>query len=141
MTTTDRSSAVQLLEIQNKIARNVGYVQGVCHSLADQAGWWTDIKTGEPLTGNPLAFAARLMLVVSELSEAIEGHRKDLNDDKLPHRKMVEVELADAVIRILDIAGAYDLDVGGAIAEKLAYNSKRADHKIENRLADDGKKY
>ena len=38
---------------------------------------------------------------------------------------MVEVELADAVIRIADLAGALGLDLGGAIAEKLEYNRNR----------------
>ena len=37
------------------------------------------------------------MLIVSEIAEAMEGERKDLMDDKLPHRKMAEVELADAL--------------------------------------------
>lgn len=82
-----------------------------------------------------------LCLVHSEVSEAMEGHRKNLMDDKLPHRKMFEVELADAIIRILDIAGAHELDLGGAIVEKLQYNMFRPDHKIENRLKEDGKKY
>jgi hypothetical protein len=50
-----------------------------------------------------------LMLVVSELVEAMEGERKDLMDDKLPHRKMAEVEMADAAIRILDYMGGFDL--------------------------------
>ncbi len=40
----------------------------------------------------------------------MEGERKDLMDDKLPHRKMAEVELADALIRIFDYAGAYGYD-------------------------------
>ena len=53
----------------------------------------------------------------------------------------VSVELADAIIRILDIAGGFDLDVGGAIAEKLAYNRNREDHKIEHRKSKNGKKY
>lgn len=43
-----------------------------------------------------------LMLAVSELSEALEGHQKNLFDDKLPHRTMVEVELADCLIRLFD---------------------------------------
>jgi hypothetical protein len=81
------------------------------------------------------------MLIVSEVSEAMEGHRKNLMDDKLPHRPMVEVELADAVIRIFDLAGAKGYDVAGAIVEKLAYNAQRADHKPENRLAEGGKAY
>jgi len=59
----------------------------------------------------------RLMLIVSEIAEAMEGHRKGLMDDKLPTRPMLEVELADAVIRIFDLGGGLSLDLGGAIAE------------------------
>lgn len=61
-------------------------------------------------------------------------------DDKLKHRLMEEVELADALIRIFDYAGAYKLDLGGALLEKMAYNKNRADHKIENRRKEGGKK-
>ncbi len=71
----------------------------------------------------------------------MEGHRKSLKDDHLPHRDMAEVELADAVIRIFDLAGAMNYDMGGAIAEKLAYNAQRADHKPEVRAAAGGKAY
>lgn len=54
---------------------------------------------------------------------------------------MLEVELADAVIRIFDMAGGLDLDLGGALVEKLEYNKNRADHNIEERLKDGGKKF
>jgi hypothetical protein len=67
--------------------------------------------------------------------------RKDLMDDHLPHRKMAEVELADAVIRICDLAGLKGYDLGGAIEEKLAYNLQRADHKLENREKEGGKQF
>lgn len=112
----------------------------VCHGAAEN--WWIDLKTGENLaeTGN-YNFAEKLCLIHSEISEAMEGHRKNLMDDKLPHRKMAEVELADAVIRIFDLAGAAGFDLGGAMAEKLQYNAARADHKIENRVKDHGKKF
>lgn len=106
------------------------------HAL--NATWWRDPATGKKLQRNK---GEMLMLMVSEISEAMEGERKDLMDDKLPHRKMAEVELADAVIRILDYAGGHDYDLGGAIAEKLAYNAKRADHKPAARLAKGGKKW
>ena len=82
-----------------------------------------------------------LMLIVSEVSECMEGERKDLMDDKLPHRKMAEVELADALIRIFDYAGAYGYDLDGAVAEKRAFNATRPDHKPEARLAANGKKW
>lgn len=82
-----------------------------------------------------------LMLITSELAEAMEGDRKNLMDDKLPHRKMFEVEIADALIRLLDLAGGMSLDLQGAYEEKMAFNRNRADHKIENRLQPNGKIY
>lgn len=100
--------------------------------------WWVDIETGKPLKRNNGELIA---LIHSELSEALEADRKNLYDDKLPHRWGVEVELADAVIRIFDMAGGLGLDLGGAIVEKLLYNAERADHKIENRRKENGKKY
>jgi ribosome-associated protein YbcJ (S4-like RNA binding protein) len=54
---------------------------------------------------------------------------------------MIEVELADAIIRIGDLAAYLGLDLGGATVEKLAYNSVREDHKIENRRGKNGKKF
>ena len=113
----------------------------ICHGASKAAGWWNDLQTGDPLIERPHVVGEKLMLVVSEVSEAMEGHRKNLPDDKLPHRPMVEVELADAVIRIADLAGALGLDLGGAIAEKMAFNATRPDHKAENRKLENGKKY
>jgi NTP pyrophosphatase (non-canonical NTP hydrolase) len=115
-------------------------LQGICHGAAQSAGWWT-AKDGTPVTANPYAFSNKLMLVVSECAEAMEGDRKGLKDDKLPHRDMREVELADAVIRIFDMAGAYGMDLGGAIAEKMKFNAIRPDHKPEARAALGGKTY
>lgn len=100
--------------------------------------WWHDLKTGERLERNK---GEMLMLMVSELAEAMEGERKGLMDSHLPHRKMVEVEFADVFIRMLDYAGAYGFDLDGAIAEKRAYNQIRADHQAAARLADGGKKW
>lgn len=128
------------LSLGVSLAANV--LQTACYGAAALAGWWNDLKTGEPLTINtPRLVSEKLLLVHSEISEAMEGHRKDRMDDKLPHRKMLEVELADAVIRIFDMAGGFNLDLPGAIAEKLAYNSQRADHKVENRKAEGGKAF
>lgn len=100
--------------------------------------WWVDPATGEPLERNR---GQLLMLAVSELAEAMEGDRKDLMDDKLPHRKMFEVELADALIRIFDMAAHWCEDLPGAFVEKTVYNAQRADHKHEQRLMVGSKKY
>ena len=100
--------------------------------------WWVDIHTGEPLERN---VGELLMLCVSELAEAMEGHRKNLPDDKLPHRQMFEVEIADTFIRLFDLSGGLGLDISAAIIEKLEFNATREDHKIENRLKENGKKY
>lgn len=114
----------------------------LCHGASAAAGWWTDLATGEPLTiDTPRLVPEKLMLIVSEVAEGMEGHRKGLQDDKLPHRTMLEVELADAVIRICDLAGALKLDLGGAIAEKLAFNATRVDHTLAHRKAAGGKAY
>ncbi len=121
-----------------------------CHGLAHAAGWWQDLETGEDLRGyrpTVRGLAAKrnvaelLCLVHSEISEAMEGARKGLLDDKLPHRQMLEVELADALIRIFDMAGGLGLDLPGAVAEKLAYNVGRADHKPETRRLSGGKAF
>ncbi|MNS71775.1 hypothetical protein D3C72_1051560 [compost metagenome] len=113
----------------------------VCHGASMKAGWWINPKTGVDARGNPMCFAQKLCLIHSEISEAMEGDRKSLKDDKLPHRDMREVELADALIRICDLAGAYGMDLGGAVAEKLAFNAVRPDHKAEIRAAAGGKAY
>lgn len=113
------------------------------HGANVTAGWWTDLNTGEDLRhttpGPKRNVPEMLCLVHSEVSEGLEGYRKNLPDDKLPHRPMLEVELADVIIRVCDLAGGLGYDLGGAIAEKLAYNASRADHKPENRRQAGGK--
>lgn len=73
------------------------------HMRNVKAGWWDDCD-------DDAFVVTKKMLVISELSEAMEGHRKDLMDDHLTDLPMFDVELADAAIRILDLV----MGTGGA---------------------------
>lgn len=106
-------------------------LRDLCYSRSKEAGWHD----------KPREDGTLIALIHSELSECLEGLRKDCQDDHLPHRKMAEVELADAIIRICDFAGLKGYDIAGAIQEKLAYNLKRVDHKRENRAKEFGKAF
>jgi hypothetical protein len=112
-------------------------ISAMCHLKATSAGWWD----GVDIESDKNVVPAKLCLIHSEISEAMEGHRKNLMDDKLPERKMIEVELADAVVRIFDLAEKLGLDIPGAMLEKTKFNEDRADHKLENRLEEHGKAY
>lgn len=132
-----------------------------CHGASYYAGWWqhnpSKINLREVLRGGltdevpgfpglmkllaGLLVSQKLLLTVTEIAEATEGARKDLMDDKLPHHKMITVELADAIIRACDLAGAMDLPLGQALVEKMAFNAVRPDHKPENRAAVGGKAF
>jgi hypothetical protein len=119
------------IKILKTMKKEINKLVEYCHTQAKNAGWHN----------KPREDGTMLALVHSEISEAMEGFRKDLMDDHLPHRKMAEVELADAVIRICDLAGLKGYDLGGAIEEKLTYNLQRTDHKLENRNKEGGKQF
>lgn len=79
--------------------RNLNELAAVAHK--DNTRWWVDI-TKPDLPRIERNISEMGMLAVSELAEALEGHRKNKKDDKLPQYPMAVVELADCVIRVLD---------------------------------------
>lgn len=79
-----------------------------------------------------------LMLVVSELGEAMEAHRKgkftteeiwlkftETSDFKSTIKDTFEDEIADAIIRLLDISAGLGIDLEAHISHKVAYNTTR----------------
>ena len=135
MENQDKSLAITYLG-KELIAVGLNEMAHICRAEADK--WYHNPLTGELLFLN---HGERFALMHSEISEAMEAHRKGLMSGHLPKRTGVEEELADALIRIFDYCGDNDIDIGGALVEKMQYNRQREDHTNAARLASGGKKF
>lgn len=122
---------MQKVEITEEEMNALRSIQEKIKQVNVACGWYS----------KPRTFGEGIALIHSEISEALEGGRKGLMDDHLPERSMVEVEFADAIIRILDEGSRSNCDIAGALGEKFIYNQSREDHKLENRAKDGGKKF
>lgn len=94
-----------------------------CHEDAKSLGWYDEGKTKSDIES--------LMLTVTELAEAVEELRKPYETEPVYYKpdsakpEGYGVELADAIIRLLDLCAYKELDIGRIIDEKLAYNLTR----------------
>ncbi len=127
------------MDTQDSIKTFTG-LQREAHERAKVSGWWAEYDVNPDPRFRMYWVAAKIALVHSEVSESLEGFRKDAMDDHLPHRRAIEVEFGDAIIRMMDLAGGLGLDLESAIIEKMTYNSKRADHTSAVRGMTGGKK-
>ncbi len=131
---------------------NIRQWQDRTHEIAKQKGWWVD-KEEDPKNMTPEAILAQLMMVTGEIAEASEQVRlgnnpmwlqlcpglkltpvmsdpneidyfsKHVNKDDKPEGALIE--LADAVLRILDLCGFMGWDLEKAMTIKSAYNETR----------------
>lgn len=67
----------------------------------------------------------KLMLIVTELAEVCEALRTDAKDDKLPQYPGEWVEIADAIIRLLDYCAAYKIPIADVLLDKHNFNVSR----------------
>jgi NTP pyrophosphatase (non-canonical NTP hydrolase) len=94
----------------NKMAKEI-------HANAQAKGFWYEQRNKGEL----------IALIHSELSEALECLRRNEAEYYKENGKPEGVvsELADVVIRVLDMCGAYNYDIEKAVNEKIAYNKSR----------------
>lgn len=128
--------------------RSISVWQRQIHAWAHRKEWWSrDPQTNLTiLDRDPLAL---LMLVTTEVAEAAEeARRKDLDPNRiwgrddltgeptdyatlllrggeLPKPEGFGIELGDIIIRVLDMAEAYGIDIDRCMRLKMAYNETR----------------
>lgn len=94
------------------------------HELALSKGWWDE-------TGEPKTFGDLIALIHSELSEAFEEYRNHHAPTEIyfnegnPKPEGIGIELADAIIRILDMCAKYGIDLDTCIRVKHEFNKTR----------------
>ena len=86
---------------------------------AENAKWWVDIATGES-TLETRPRLSLLMLVVTEVTEYVDGLMSGKADEHLQQWQNSSIELGDIAIRLLDMIGAEDRVAGTHHTAKIA---------------------
>lgn len=109
------------MSVEDYFVYNFNGMAGTILANAVDKGFWEGVDiTDINVVG------CKLALIHSEVSEALEAARKGMPaSEKIPDIGNFEEELADAVIRCMDLARRMELDLGRAIVKKVAFNSTR----------------
>lgn len=102
-----------MLTIDEELAINKAAIK--CHNNSFAHGFWD----GED---NEFTTPTKLMLIVSEVAEAMEGDR---NGIPVNEKGGLGEELADIVIRVFDLARHNSIAIGTEIARKMEVNAGR----------------
>ncbi len=80
----------------------------LCHETAKKKGFWDKERN----------IGEALMLIVTELAEAMEAHR-------VQDEENFKEELADTFIRLFDLCGGLKIDIQTEIEKKAEKNKER----------------
>ncbi|MEW6009294.1 MAG: nucleotide pyrophosphohydrolase [Candidatus Omnitrophota bacterium] len=80
----------------------------LCHRIAREKGFWDNERNRGEM----------LMLIVTELAEAMEAYR-------LSDKENFKEEIADTFIRLFDLCGGLKIDIEKEILKKMKKNKKR----------------
>lgn len=92
-----------------------------CHENSREHGFWEDVENALFKPDTIAHISQKLMLIVSELSEAQEAMRNGYSE----HKQEFAEELADAFIRLADLCGYLGIDLAEAVSSKMAKNAAR----------------
>lgn len=107
--------SIKIYKEQNK-TMDLKELANEVHDIAKRKGFWDEKRN----------FGEMIALIHSELSEALEAHRNNNPPcEKIPEITSIEEEMADTIIRILDLCEGEGINIERAICYKIKYNKNR----------------